>query len=249
MKYAVVTKHLHKSYGDVKVLEDLSLEFATGKITALLGPNGSGKSTLFNVLAGILPPDAGQYSIHSQKTPSLSYAFQNYREALLPWRSVRDNIALPLEIQRIPSAERSRQVDVTVNQLGISFDPNVYPYTLSGGQQQIVAFARALATHPDVLLLDEPFSALDYENTLRMRDELQEYYLATQATVLIITHDIEEATYLGGEILVLSRSPIHVFGSVTNHLPYPRTTEVMKEESFHQTKNKVLDLFKLATQL
>jgi len=246
MDVAVSVRRLRKSYNGREVFRDLSLDVAKEKITAIFGPNGSGKSTLFNVLAGVLPKDGGDYSLAASH---FSYVFQNYRDTLLPWRSARTNIAFPLQIKGLSQADREQRVIELVKQFNVSLDLDVYPYELSGGQQQIVVFLRSLITKPDLLLLDEPFSALDYENTLRLRNELQEYYLATKATVFIITHDIEEAVHLASDIVVFSSSPTRILGTVQNDMPYPRTVDAMKIEPFHRVKNEVLELFQSAVKI
>lgn len=241
MPPAIVVKDLCKRYNGKQVLHRFSLTLNRGEITAILGPNGAGKSTIFNLISGALKPDSG--SIDEIDRYRFSYVFQNYRDSLLPWRSNGDNLAFPLEIQGKSLPERVKKVRRVVRQVGVELKLDSYPYELSGGQQQMLVFLRALITDPKVMLLDEPFSALDYENTLRMRDVLQSYYQRTKATIVIVTHDVEEAVALGGRILVLSSNPTRVAGDIGNRIPYPRTVETMKQESFHQIKNKSLELF------
>ncbi len=165
--------------------------------------------------------------------------FQNYREALLPWKNCQENLAFPLKIKGDTEQEIAQQTKAII----LPFPLQKYPYELSGGQQQMLAMQQTLITKPSVLLLDEPFSSLDYESALQQRNILQEYYLQNNATIMIITHNIEEAVYLSHQIFVLSKKPSRVIGIVNNLLPFPRTLETMKDPLFHKTVREALDLF------
>lgn len=238
------TKNLKKSFNGKLVFKDLNLEVKSGKITAIFGPNGCGKSTLFNILSGIITKNGGEYNIVDFDKYKFSYMPQNYRESLLPWRKNFDNIALPLQIQKLPKNAIKKQIVTLYGSFGFNLNLNSYPYELSGGQQQFLIFLRSLITKPSILLLDEPFSALDFENNIRLRNKLQEYYLSYKPTILVITHDIEEAVYLASEIIVFSRRPARVLGKIKNPLQYPRDIDILKSEEFHRLKNKVLKLFR-----
>jgi len=249
MNAGIKVKNLQKKFGDIQVFEDISLDVTEGEITAIIGPNGCGKSTLLHILAGATKANSGSCNIKDFNKHRLSYIFQNYRESLLPWRTNFNNLALPLELQGFEKqAIDSRYMELQAL-LGFSFDQQKYPYELSGGQQQILGFSRALMTKPNVLLIDEPFSALDYENNLRLREALQSYYLKERPTVLLVTHNIEEAVHLAHRIVVFSRKPSSVFGVVENTLPYPRNIETLKSEEFHHIKDNVLSLFQEATSV
>lgn len=249
MNTFISVNKLKKSFGKIEVFQDLSLNIEQGKITAIFGPNGSGKSTLLNILSSIVAKDSGELNIENFNHFKFSYIFQNYRESLLPWRTNFENIALPLEIQNKSKQEIRQRVEELQKLFEFKFNWESYPYELSGGQQQILAFMRALVTKPKVLFIDEPFSALDYENNLRLREHLQKYFLTFKPTILLITHNIEEAVHLAEKIVVFSQRPTQVLEVIDNPLPYPRTIQSLKAEQFHQVKDKVLSVFQKATNL
>jgi NitT/TauT family transport system ATP-binding protein len=169
--------------------------------------------------------------------------FQNYREALFPWLPAFDNISYPLKLMGVPKAERARRVERLVARLGVKIDLALYPYYLSGGQQQLVSIMRALIVEPEILFLDEPFSALDYEMTLFMRDQLQRVFMETKTTTVLVSHDLEEAVYLSDHVLLLSRHPARVVEFVPYDAPRPRTDKTMTEPAFIATKAHCLKLF------
>lgn len=249
MSLAIEIKNLKKSFGQTDVFADFSLEVQEGGITALFGPNGSGKSTLLNILAGIAPRDKGEIYLKNRNPFELSYIFQNYRESLLPWRNNYKNLILPLEIQQNGVGEIKRKIKDLIKLFSFRCNWRQYPYELSGGQQQILAFMRALISQPKLLFIDEPFSALDYENNLCLRECLQKYYLAHHPTILLITHDIEEMAHLADTIVALSQKPTRVLQIINNPLPYPRTIESLKSGMFHIVKNKALSAFQEAIHL
>jgi len=246
---AISVQNLKKSFNDTEVFRDFSIGVEQGKITAIFGPNGSGKSTLLNILSGIVDRDGGNFVIENFNHLELSYIFQDYRESLLPWRTNFENLALPLEIQNKSKKEIRQRVEELQKLFEFKFNWESYPYELSGGQQQILAFMRALITYPKVLFIDEPFSALDYENNLRLREHLQKYFLTFKPTILLITHNIEEAVHLAEKIVVFSQRPTKVLEVIDNPLSYPRTVQSLKAEQFHQVKNKVLSVFQKAANL
>ena len=249
MNTVISVQNLKKSFNNTKVLEDFSIEVDQGKITAIFGPNGSGKSTLLNILSGIIQKDGGNFRIENFNHFEFSYIFQNYRESLLPWRTNFENVVLPLEIQNKSKQEIKQTVEELQKLFDFKFNWEGYPYELSGGQQQILAFMRALVTKPKVLFIDEPFSALDYENNLRLREHLQKYYLKYTPTILLITHNIEEAVHLAEKIVVFSKRPTRVIETIENPLPYPRTVQSLKTEEFHRVKDEVLSSFQKVANL
>ena len=249
MKIAISAQNLKKSFNHTEVFRDFSIGVEQEKITAIFGPNGSGKSTLLNILSGIVAKDGGEFNIENFNHFEFSYIFQNYRESLLPWRTNFENIALPLEIQNKSRQEIQQRVEELQKLFDFKFNWESYPYELSGGQQQILAFMRALVTNPKVLFIDEPFSALDYENNLHLREYLQKYYLAFKPTILLITHNIEEAVHLADKIVVFSKKPTKVLEVIDNPQPYPRTVQSLKAEQFHQIKDEVLSVFQKTINL
>ena len=240
---SVTVQNLNKTINGVKIYDNLTLKAKKGKITAIFGPNGSGKSTLFNIIARITNEDKGKITLGNSLKNNFSYVFQNYRDSLLPWMTNFENLAFPLRVQHIPNEIVKKKIVEFQKQLNLTLPLEKYPYELSGGQQQLLAFFRALITNPELLLLDEPFSALDYENNLKLLSCLQKYHELHKPTVLIITHDIEEAVFLADEILVLSKKPSKVVAMVNNVLSRPRNLETLRSEAFHEIKNKVLVAF------
>lgn len=246
---AISIKNLKKHFNGIEVFEDFSLDVEQGKITAIFGPNGSGKSTLLNILSGIISKDEGVFRIENFSHFQFSYIFQNYRESLLPWRTNFENVTLPLQIQNKCEDEVRQKVEELQKLFEFRVNWDGYPYELSGGQQQILAFIRALVTNPKILFIDEPFSALDYENNLRLREHLQKYYITFKPTILLITHNIEEAVHLAEKITVFSQRPTRVLEVIENPLPYPRTIQSIKSEGFDTVKDRVLSVFQKAANL
>ena len=199
---------------------------------SVFGPNGCGKSTLINMIAGLIPADAGEILFDGKPLSQIKfgYVFQNYREALFPWLRSLENIEYPLKLMGMPKAERRARVERLVAHLGVKIDLTKYPYLLSGGQQQLVSIMRALVVEPEILFLDEPFSALDYEMTLFMREQLQRIFL-------------EEAVYLADRVLLLSRHPARIADYVHYQTPRPRNDETLSHPDFVTTKAHCLEIF------
>ena len=176
------------------------------------------------MISGLMQRDGGEvlYDGATIEETSISYVFQNYREALFPWRKAIDNIRYPMDRRGYSRQKREERIEQLIEDFGIKIDLNAYPYMLSGGQQQAVSILRALATEPDVLFLDEPFSALDYEMTLLMREKLQTIYQKTKTTMILVSHDLEEAVQMADKVLLLSRRPTNVAALVDNNLARPR---------------------------
>jgi NitT/TauT family transport system ATP-binding protein len=189
MKTAIEIKGITKSYGDKKIFSDFSLSIKEGEMVSVIGSNGCGKTTLMNILAGVTLEDSGSINLNSK---NISYVFQNYRESLLPWKNNYENVAFPLEIKGHSVKEIEKKVKDLEKIFGVGIKWDDYPYNLSGGQQQILSFFRALLSEPRIILIDEAFSALDFENNLLLRKILQKYYIEKKPTVVMITHNIEE---------------------------------------------------------
>ena len=241
----MTVRGLRKTFDDAVVYDDFAIDLPLKHFISVFGPNGCGKSTLINMVSGLMPMDAGEVLYDGQliSETRVSYVFQNYREALFPWLRAIDNIHYPLKVMGVPRKERHRRVEKLLAEFEVRIDLNAYPYALSGGQQQTVSILRALVTEPEVLFLDEPFSALDYEMTMFMREQLQKIFMKTRTTMLLVSHDLDEAIELADKVVLLTRRPTKVAEIVDIDLPWPRNLEVTTGESFMALKRHCLDRF------
>jgi NitT/TauT family transport system ATP-binding protein len=241
----VTIRGLSKHYPDAVIYDRFDFDIPRGKLISVFGPNGCGKSTLINMIAGLIPLDEGQVLFDGMLLSEIKfgYVFQNYREALFPWLRAFDNIAYPLKLKGVGKSERRAQVEKLVARLGVRLDLNKYPYQMSGGQQQLVSIMRALIVEPEILFLDEPFSALDYEMTLFMREQLQKLFMETKTTTVLVSHDLEEAVYLADRVLLLSRYPARVADFVRYDGARPRTDVTLSDPDFVRTKAHCLEVF------
>ena len=241
----VTIRGLSKRFDDTVIYDRFDLDIPRGELISVFGPNGCGKSTLINMIAGLMRPDAGQILFDGRRLDAIKfgYVFQNYREALFPWLRAFDNIAYPLKLMRVAAAERRARTEALVARLGVKLDLKLYPYQMSGGQQQLVSIMRALVVDPEILFLDEPFSALDYEMTLFMREQLQRIFLETGTTTVLVSHDLEEAVFLADRVLLLSRHPARVAAFVPVTAARPRSDATLSEPDFVAVKAHCLDVF------
>lgn len=241
----ITIRGLSKKFQDVVIYDNFDLDIPRGKFVSVFGPNGCGKSTLINMIAGLTPVDAGSilFGGKTLKETKIGYVFQNYREALFPWLRSFENIEYPLKLMQVPKAERRAKVEKLVEHLGVKIDLARYPYELSGGQMQLVSIMRALIVDPEVLFLDEPFSALDYEMTLFMREQLQRVFYETRTTMVLVSHDLEEAVYLADRVLLLSRRPARIADYAQAPLARPRTDDTLSDPQFVQLKGHCLEIF------
>ena len=205
-----------------EVLRDFSLEIPAGRFVAVLGPSGVGKSTLLRVVGGLLRPSAGTVRIDASKDKPLPVAFVFQDARLLPWRRVLGNVSFGLEHGQHTAQERRAKAATALALVGLSGYDQRYPHELSGGQRQRVALARALAVDPDILLMDEPFAALDAITRESMQDELLRIHAATGKTVMFVTHAIEEAIYLADEVVAIAGRPGRLAASVPIEVARPR---------------------------
>lgn len=211
--------------GRLPVLDGIDLAVAPGEVVSIVGPNGSGKSTLLRIVAGLLVPGRG--TIRAAGRPidgpdtAVALAFQEPR--LLPWRSALDNVTYPLELAGIPEAARRERGRDLLRLVGVDEFAAARPHELSGGLRQRVAIARALARDPSILLLDEPFSALDALTRERFDVELLRLWQRTGTTIMVVTHDVREALFLADRVVVLTERPARIAGEVRSPLPRPRT--------------------------
>jgi NitT/TauT family transport system ATP-binding protein len=241
----ITVRGLKKAFQGTTIYDEFSIDLPMGKFISVFGPNGCGKSTLINMISGLMPMDAGEvlYDGQTIRDTKISYVFQNYREALFPWTKAIDNIHYPLKVLGIERKERRRRVEKLLADFDVPFDLHAYPYTLSGGQQQTVSILRALVTEPEVLFLDEPFSALDYEMTLFMRERLQKMFMKMRTTTLLVSHDLEEAIQLADQVVLLTRRPTRVAEVVGVDLPWPRDLDVTTGDRFIALKRHCLERF------
>jgi nitrate/nitrite transport system ATP-binding protein len=236
-----------KSHGTTHVLEDVNLTINKGELVAIVGYSGSGKSTLLSILAGLLAPDRGEISIDGRKLdgpgPSIGVVFQTY--SLLPWLSVTDNVMLGVErvFPAWSSAERAAHVRKYVAMVGLTAAANKRPSELSGGMRQRVAVARALAMEAEILLMDEPFGALDALTRASLQDELARIWQETKRTIVLVTNDVDEALLLGDRIIPLAHGPAASLGpSFPLTAARPRDRRALANEpSLRTTRASVLD--------
>lgn len=233
-----------KSFGANVALAPTSLEVEEGSFVAVVGPSGCGKSTLFNVIAGLLAPDAGRVSLGGREvtrsTGHVGYMLQ--KDLLLPWRTVEDNITMALRLtRRVTPADRAEARRVA-EQYGLGEFLRHYPHALSGGMRQRVAFMRTLVTHQPLLLLDEPFGALDAQTRLDMQQWLLQVWRDTGRTVLFITHDVDESIFLADRVLVMSPRPGRIVADLEVPLERPRDVTLLTDPDFIALKARILGL-------
>jgi NitT/TauT family transport system ATP-binding protein len=224
---AVSVKGIYKNYGDVEALRDMSLDFPKGQLTSLLGPSGCGKTTLLKIIAGLLAPNQGDVYVNGQIVtepgPDRAFVFQDF--ALMPWASVLRNVAFGLELRKVAKSEREDIARKYIKEVGLDGFENSYPHELSGGMRQRVGLARALSVDSPVLLMDEPFSAVDEQTRRKFQEDLLQLVKEENKTFIFVTHSIEEAVYVSDQVAIL--------------LPRPsRVSEIIKPSSF---KNKDVD--------
>jgi NitT/TauT family transport system ATP-binding protein len=230
---------------DIAALRDVSLDCAPGSFTALIGPSGCGKSTLLRIIAGLERPDRGSVRIGGAapiercRQGALGVAFQD--AALLPWRSVRQNIALPLEVLGRSVRDHGTRIEELIELVGLKGFEDARPGQLSGGMRQRVAIARTLVTKPSVLLLDEPFGALDQILRRSMNIELQRIWLESRPTTVLVTHGIDEALFLADRIVVMQRNPGRIACRVDVPFARPRSAELFARAEFHRLEDEVAD--------
>ncbi len=218
----IVVENLGKGFGDLKVVDGVSFDVADGEFVAIVGPSGCGKSTLLNLIAGFERPDAGRIAIDGARVtgPSRNGIMISQHGSVFPWLTVQDNVVFGLT--GASERERMERAHRYIEMVGLAGFEKAYPHELSGGMLKRVEIARALVVKPDILYMDEPFSALDALMSLRMQVELRRILDEERHTVLLITHDVEEAIYLADRILVLSARPTTIQATFHVDLPHPR---------------------------
>ncbi|WP_119065760.1 ABC transporter ATP-binding protein [Aggregatilinea lenta] len=234
----LAAEHIHHTYasptGDVPALDDVTLELARESFVCLVGPSGCGKSTMLRILAGLLSPTSGRVLLDDQPVTHavrrIGVMFQ--KANLMPWRTVYGNLVLPLELSSLPAAEQDERAASMLDLIGLTNFADAYPAELSGGMAQRVAIGRALIYYPEVLLLDEPFGALDALTREQMSEELLRIWARHRKTVLMVTHSIPEAVLLADRVLVMSPRPGRIIADETIPLPRPRSLDLMHQPEF-----------------
>jgi NitT/TauT family transport system ATP-binding protein len=226
--------HFATAEGGVTAIDNVSFTVAPGEFLAVIGPSGCGKSTLFNIIGGLLGGYDGRVTVAGEKVsgPHASIGMVFQEESTFPWRNVVDNVAFPLEIAGMAKQERIARARHFVSMVGLDGFEKRYPAELSGGMRQRVSMARTLASEPKILLMDEPFAALDEQTRLLLGDKVLQIQQHLQQTMLLITHNITEAVQLADRILVMTYRPGRVKRMVEIKLPRPRTSEIVSSEAF-----------------
>jgi NitT/TauT family transport system ATP-binding protein len=237
--------------GDVEAVRNLTFDLRAGELACLVGPSGSGKTTLLKCISGLMAPTEGEVLLDGKRVTGppkkMAVVFQEYGRSLFPWMRVRDNVELPLKNQGVAKAERDRIVDEALEAVGLSHVPRSYPWQLSGGMQQRVAIARAIAYQPEVLLMDEPFAAVDAQTRADLEDLIRVIWKKFGVTVLFVTHDIDESVYLGERVIILSSSPTVIQEDIAIDLPANRDQlETRSLPRFTELRHHVYEQIQLA---
>ncbi len=229
-----IVKRFPTPEGDLTAVDDVSLSVRQGEFLAVIGPSGCGKSTLFNVLGGLVTDYQGSVRVDGERIagphPAVGMVFQE--ESTFPWRTVIENVAFPLEIAGLPKTRRHAKARHFISLVGLDGFENRYPAELSGGMRQRVSLARTLASEPKILLMDEPFAALDEQTRLLLGDKVLQIQQQLRQTTLLITHNITEAVQLSDRILVMTYRPGRIKRMVDIRLPRPRSSEIVGSDAF-----------------
>jgi len=244
-EFVIKLRHVAKVYntsrGPVASLADVNLDVASGEFITLVGPSGCGKSTLLNLVAGLLEPTSGEVLVNDKPVvgpgPERGVIFQQY--ALFPWLTAIENVEFGLRLQGLPKKERRERARKYLELVGLAGFANALPKELSGGMKQRCAIARAYAVNPALLLMDEPFGALDALTRVQMQDDLLATWGEDRRTIMFITHDVDEAVYLANRVVVMSPSPGRITKIIDVPLPYPRNEDIRLSDEYIQTRASV----------
>ncbi|MET7853282.1 ABC transporter ATP-binding protein [Streptomyces avermitilis] len=237
-----LTRTFGRAPRTVDALGPLDLTVAPGEFVCLVGPSGCGKSTLLRIAAGLLRPSTGELAIRTSSPRPAAMIFQDY--GIYDWKTVQANVRFGLDIQRVPRREANARAAEWLARLGLADFAHAYPATLSGGMRQRVAIARALAVEPEILLMDEPFAALDAQLRTILQDELLDLTQTTGTTTLFITHSLEEAIVLGDRVLVMSARPGRIIAERRPPFPRPRTGDIRSASGFTALKSELWELLR-----
>ena len=237
--------------GDIEAVRDLTFDLGRNELTCLVGPSGSGKTTLLKCIAGLLEPTSGEIVLDGKKVTGppkkMAVVFQEYGRSLFPWLRVAENVELPLKNAGVPKAKRAELVAEALESVGLAHVPKSYPWQLSGGMQQRVAIARAIAYQPEVLLMDEPFAAVDAQTRADLEDLVRSIRERLGVTVLFVTHDIDESVYLASRVIILSSSPTVIQEDLIIDLPDQRDQlETRALPRFTELRHHVYEQIQLA---
>ncbi|WP_432848167.1 ABC transporter ATP-binding protein [Amycolatopsis sp. CA-161197] len=216
-------------------VNDLTFTVEAGQLACIVGPSGCGKSTLLRAIAGLVPPTSGTVSLHGDLVTGvpddLAVVFQDYSRSLFPWLTVAKNVEFPLRWTKLDKAERRKRAAAALSAVGLDGVGAKFPWQLSGGMQQRVSIARALASRPALLIMDEPFASVDAQTRFELEDLLRRVQREQGTTVLLVTHDIDESVYLGDRVLVLSKSPASIVADLPVDLPAERDQITTRESA------------------
>lgn len=237
--------------GPIEAVRNLTFDLGRNELACLVGPSGSGKTTLLKCIAGLMSATSGEVKLDGRLVTGppkkMAVVFQEYGRSLFPWLRVAENVELPLKNAGVAKAERKKLVDEALEAVGLSHVPKSYPWQLSGGMQQRVAIARAVAYQPEVLLMDEPFAAVDAQTRAELEDLIRSVWKKLGVTVLFVTHDIDESVYLGQRVIILSSSPTVVQEDLIIDLPDERDQlETRSLPRFTELRHHVYEQIQLA---
>ena len=240
-----LSKTYHNNDGNLLALSEVSFDMRSGEFLTIFGPNGSGKSTLLNIIAGLEKQSDGEVLFNGSpvEEPNVGFVFQNYNESLFPWLSVLDNVLFQLDSQKVDRSKSLLKAEHILKKVHLWEHKDKYLYQLSGGMKQLLAISRAFISNPDLLILDEPCSALDYQTTKKIDLEILNLWQEKKTTTIMVSHDIDEAIFLADRVIVLSPRPGKIKSIIPVDLPRPRTLELFQSKEFFELRSKVLDSF------
>ena len=232
----IVLKNISKFFDDMEILRDINIEVKEGELVSILGPSGSGKSTIFNILTNLINSDRGEVEVNGD----LSYMYQ--KDMMVPWKKVIDNIGIPIIFKGNSKKNAREEAKKHIDEFGLNGFEYKYPSQLSGGMKQRANFLKTYLTSNDIMLLDEPFGALDSITRRKMQKWLLDLTKEINSTILLITHDIEEAILLSNRIYIISEKPAIIKGEIKVNLPKERNEDIVTSDKFVAIKKEVLEL-------
>lgn len=234
----ILLKNISKSFENMEILKDVTIHVNSGELVSVLGPSGSGKSTIFNILTNIIKADNGEVTVNGD----ISYMYQ--KDMMVPWKKVIDNVGIPLVFKGKSKKEARLEVEKYINTFGLEGFQYKYPMQLSGGMKQRANFLKTYLTSNDIMLLDEPFGALDSITRRKLQQWLMNLKKEMNSTILFITHDIEEAILLSDRIYVISEKPATIKGEIVVNLPKERNEDIILSKEFVEIKKELFKLMK-----